>query len=114
MLFIEKLRLYTQVVPGFRIKQDSKNPYMVIFMSENSNIIHDLPYLKFKRQDLRYAVQPYMKRPLTYLNSKLRKFFKSNGFFAYSSKQQIVVPVNILYDLSYYQAVVQMKYKFKT
>ena len=114
MLFIDKLRLYTQTVTGFRIRQDPKDPHMVIYMSENSDIIHDLPYLKFKRSDLRYSVQPYMKRPLTYLTSKLRKFFKSNGYFAYSSKQQIPIPVNILYDISYYQRIVHEKYRFKT
>ncbi len=102
---------YTHVVNGIRFPQNNKNPFALIYFSENSNFINDYPKLNLKRIDTRLVILPTTKIPRTLLTSELRQYYKKLGLLPYAMKQKIPQNQNIIIDLTQYFHAIDQVYK---
>jgi len=90
---------------------DAKQPYVLIYLPENSMFVDDYPMLGFKKIDFRRAVVPMTKIPRTRMTADVKRIFKGHGLFAYSSTMKLPERQNLLYDLSYYIRAIDETYK---
>lgn len=95
----DNLRLYTQKVN--RLVFPSDKNYMIIYFSENSDLISDYPKLNIRRKDFRHVVVPNTRIPRTYLTPEIKKVYTSYGLRPFSTNQK---PPNqsFIFDISNY------------
>jgi len=112
MIQFKVWKQYTHLVnDGVRFPQNNKNPFVLIYFSENSNFIIDYPKLNLKRIDARIVTLPTTKIPKTLLSSELIRFYKKLKLIPYKMTQKIPQGQNIIVDLSQYFRAIDHVYK---
>jgi DNA-directed RNA polymerase beta subunit len=110
-LRFDQIPQYTRVLKKVLFQQNPKNPYLLVYFSENSLLIEDLPKLNLRRMDIRHVVVPKTKIPITLLTGPLRKIYKSIGLLPYSTVTVYPKDKNLFFDLSLYERKVDEIYK---
>ena len=111
MIQFKTWRQYTHVVDGVRFPQNAKEPYLLVYFSENSNFINDYPKLNLRRIDARLVATPVTTIPRTRLTADFRKMYKALGLVPYSLQQKVPQNQNVIIDLSQYTNAIDMVYK---
>ena len=114
MIQFKSWRQYTHVVDGVRFPQNVKEPYLLIYFSENSNFINDYPKLNLKRPDFRIVASPITKIPRTRMTAEFRKMYRTLGLMPYTMQQKLPQGKNIIVDLSQYTNAIDIVYKPNT
>lgn len=111
MIQFKTWRQYTHVVDGVRFPLNQKNPFVLVYFSENSLFFEDYPKLNIRRVDARLVVVPTTKIPRSYLTPDLRKKYLSFNLLGYTDKQKIPHGLNVFVDLTPYVRLVEKMYK---
>ena len=109
----KSFRLYTQIASSIRFPQNPKNPFLILYFSENSTFLEDYKKLGFRLIDLKVVVIPITMVPRTRLLSDTRKLYKKLGIYAYNSTMKVPEGKNIVFDLSNYFKSIDSVYKPK-
>lgn len=110
MIQFKSLRQYTHIVNGIRFPQNPKNPFLLIYFSENSTFLDDYEKLNLKLIDFKIVAIPRTQIPRTFLNTKLKKLYKEKGLLAYPLQTKLPFNKNIIIDLSPYLISVDATY----
>jgi DNA-directed RNA polymerase beta subunit len=94
-----------------RFPPNVKEPFLLIYFSENSNFINDYPKLNIKRVDVRIVATPITKIPRTRMTSEFRNMYKALGLIPYTMQQKIPSGKNVILDLSQYTNAIDIVYK---
>ena len=79
MLPFKILRQYTQVVDSIKFQLDPANPFLMIYLGENTSFLDDYTKLNIRKIDFRHIVVPLTKIPYSRLTGDLMKQYnKSN------------------------------------
>ena len=111
MIQFKSWRQYTHVVDGVRFPQNPKEPFLLIYFSENSNLLDDLPKLNLRKIDYRVVSVPMTTVPRTRLTPDLVRAYRSMNLIPYSIKQKVPPGKNIILDLSLYTNAIDVMYK---
>ena len=111
MIQFKSWRQYTHVVDGVRFPQNSTEPFLFIYFSENSNFITDYSKLNLRRVDFRTVMIPLTAVPRTRLTPNLIKAYRMLKLIPLSLKQKPPQGQNIILDLSQYLNAVDHLYK---
>lgn len=111
MIQFKSWRQYTHVTDGVRFPQNVKEPFLLVYFSENSNLIEDYTKLNLKQMDFRIVAVPLTKIPRTRITPDLRKLYKSVGLISYSLQQKIPAGRNVILDLSQYVNALDLVFK---
>ena len=111
MIQYKSLVQYTRDVNGVRFPQDLNQPHLLVYFSENSSFIADYRKLNIRRPDLRHAVIPVTRMPITRLTPDLRNQYKQLQMLVYNSNMKYPTNKNILYDTTYYTQTVDKIYE---
>jgi len=112
MIQFSKFKQYIQITDGVRFPQNSKKPFLLVYLSENSTFLTDYPKLNIRRTDVKNVIMPTTKMPRTKLLPEQRKMFKKYGLFSYTTSQKYPKG-NIVFDLSNYLYVMDNTYNPK-
>jgi len=113
MIKFNLLKQFTHLVNGIRYPQSNKNPFLIVYFSENSNLVDDYSKLNMLRVDAKKVIIPKTKIPFSFISPELKKTYKTHGLLATSSNQSIPQGQNLLYDLSPFLKVLDDTYKLK-
>ncbi len=111
MIQFKSLVQYTRVVDGIRFPQNNKEPFLLVYFSENSNLIEDYPKLNLRLVDLKHVVVPLTKIPRTRMTPAFKKIYQQYKLLPYASNMAFPKNRNILYDLSNYLNAIDVMYK---
>lgn len=111
MIQFRNWRQYTHIVDAVRFPQNAKEPYLLVYFSENSNFINDYPKLNLRRLDARVVVTPVTTIPRTRLTADLRKIYRAYGLIPYSMQQKVPSNQNVIIDASQYTNAIDQMYK---
>ena len=111
MIQFSALRQYTHVVDGVRFPQNTKEPFLLIYFSENSNLLDDLPKLNLRKIDYRIVSVPTTTVPRTRLTPDLVRAYRSLNLIPHSAKQKVPPGKNVILDLSLYTNAIDVMYK---
>jgi DNA-directed RNA polymerase beta subunit len=110
MIAFKNLRQYTHVVDGLRFPQDPKNPFLLVYFSENSNFLIDYPRLNLRLIDFRLVAVPITRIPRTRLTPDLRKLYTNFKLIPYSAQMKFPEGRNLILDLSQYPSAIDAAY----
>lgn len=110
MIAFKNLRQYTHVVDGIRFPQDPKNPFLLVYFSENSNFLIDYPRLNLRLIDFRLVALPMTRIPRTRLTPELRKSYTNFKLIPYSVQMKFPEGRNLILDLSQYPSAIDAAY----
>lgn len=110
MIQFKSWRQYTHVVDSVRFPQNVKEPFLLVYFSENSNFINDYSKLNLRRIDARIVAMPVTTVPRTRLTSEYRKLYRSLGLIPYTLQQKVPQNQNIIIDLSQYTNAIDSVY----
>ena len=113
MIQFKALKPFTHLVNGIRFPQSNKNPFLIVYLSENSNLVDDYSKMNMMRVDAKKVIIPKTKIPFSFISPELKKTYKTHGLLASSSNQAIPSGQNLLYDLSPFLKVLDDSYKLK-
>lgn len=105
---------YTRLVRKILFKQQLKTPYLIVYFSENSDLVTDYPKLGFRIQDVRHVVVPRTRVPITRLDPKQRALYKSLKLLSFDVNMVYPKTKNIFFDLSLYLTAIENMYKPST
>ena len=105
---------YTRLVKKIMFKQELKTPYLIVYFSENSDLVTDYPKLGFRIQDVRNVVVPRTRVPITRLDAKQRALYKSIKLLSFDVNMVYPKTKNIFFDLSLYLNAIEDMYKPNT
>jgi len=111
MIQFKSWRQYTHLVDAVRFPQNVKEPFLLVYFSENSNFINDYPKLNIKRMDVRIVATPITRIPRTRMTADFRKMYKLLGLIPYTMQQKIPTGKNVIIDLSQYTNAIDLVYK---
>ncbi|RLF57766.1 MAG: hypothetical protein DRN27_07100 [Thermoplasmata archaeon] len=111
MIQFKSWKQYTHVTDGVRFPQNPKEPYLIIYFSENSNFITDYLKLNLKRVDFRIVASPVTQVPRTRMTAQFVKMYKALGLIPYTMQQNIPQGKNVIVDLSQYTNAIDTVYK---
>ena len=111
MIQFKVWRQYTHIVDGVRFPPNMKEPFILVYMAENSLLTDDYPHLNIRKQDVKTVVVPMTKIPRTLLTGDLRKLYRGMGLLPYTIKQKIPTGKNAFVDLSPYLRAIQTTFK---
>ncbi len=114
MIQFKSWRQYTHMVDGVRFPQNTKEPFLMVYFSENSTFLNDYPRMNLKRIDFRLVVLPTTKIPRTRLTSDLRKLYRNYGLIPYPMQQKVPANKNVIVDVSEYLRAIDRMYKPST
>jgi DNA-directed RNA polymerase beta subunit len=114
MIQYKSLVQYTRVVDGVRFPPNINEPYLLVYFSENSWFVQDYSKLNIRRQDVRHAVIPVTKMPVTRLTPDLRNSYKQLKILPYQSNMKIPESKNLFVDTSLYTQTIDEIYKPNT
>ncbi len=114
MIQFKSWRQYTHVVDAVRFPQDTKEPFLLVYFSENSNFVNDYPKLNLKKIDARIVAVPVTKIPRTRMTAEFRKIYRSLGLVPYTMQQKVPANKNVIVDLSQYTNAIDLVYKPST
>lgn len=107
----DQIPQYTRMVKKVFFPMDQAEPFLLVYISENSSLIEDFPKLNIRRYDVRHVVVPKTRVPMTILNEPLRKIYKSIGLLSYSTVMVFPKDRNIFFDLTPYFKKVDAVYR---
>jgi len=110
MIKFELLPQYTRLVPAIRFTQSTKNPYLLVYFSENSTLFNDYYKLAIRKQDVRHVVIPKTRVPVTRLDPQSRDLYKSLKLLPFSVNMAYPKDKNIFFDLSLYLTAIENAY----
>jgi len=110
-LKFEQIPQYTRLVKKVFFPQNAKNPFLLVYTSENSSLIEDFPKLNLRRLDIRHVVVPRTRIPFTMLNQPLKKIYKDLGLISFSANLIFPKDKNLFYDLTPYLNKVDSTFK---
>ena len=110
----ETIKQYTMQVDGIRFMPNPKEPFLIVYFSENSTLLDDYPRLNIRPIDVRVVTVPVTKVPRTRLLPDVRKMFRKYKLYAYSTLQPIPPGRSFFYDVSQYVRAIDTTYKPKT
>jgi len=113
MIQFKSLKLFTNLVSGIRFPQNTKNPFLIIYFSENSSFVEDYPKLNLLRVDAKKVIIPKTQIPFSFITPELKSTYKAHGLLALSSTQALPQGQNIIYDISPYLKTLENSYKLK-
>lgn len=111
MIQFKSFRQYTHVVNGIRFPQNIKEPFLLVYFSENSTLSTDYPKLGIRPIDSKIVVVPVTKVPRTWLQPDTKKLFKTYGLYAYTTRQKTPVGKNLFFDITQYLGAIDQSYK---
>jgi DNA-directed RNA polymerase beta subunit len=111
MIQFKAWRQYTHVADGIRFPQNVKEPFLLIYFSENSNFINDYPKLNLRKLDARIVAVPITKIPRTRMTAEFRKLYRNLGLIPYVMQQKVPAGKNVIVDLSQYTNAIDLIYK---
>jgi DNA-directed RNA polymerase beta subunit len=111
MIQFKNFRQYTHMVDSIRFPQNPKEPFVLIYFSENSNFIEDYNKLNLKRIDFRNVLVPMTSVPRTRLTPELVRLYKSLKLIPQPINQKPPVGRNIIIDISQYTNAIDNMYK---
>lgn len=111
MIQFKSLVQYTRVVDGIRFPQSNKEPFLLVYFSENSSLIEDYPKMNLRLVDLKHVVVPLTKIPRTRMTPAFKKIYKQYKLLPYASNMAFPKNRNLLYDLSNYLNAIDIMYK---
>jgi DNA-directed RNA polymerase beta subunit len=111
MIQFQNWRQYTHVVDGVRFKQNPKEPFLLIYFPENTNLIEEYPKLNIRKVDYRIVSVPVTTVPRTKLTPDLIKAYRGSNLIPYSIRQKVPPGKNIILDLSQYVNAIDVMYK---
>jgi DNA-directed RNA polymerase beta subunit len=111
MIKFSALRQYTQVVNGVMYGQNVKEPFLIIYFPENTNLINDFSIMNIRQVDFRIVTVPLTTVPRTRLTPDLVKAYRGVRLIPYSLNQKIPTGKNVILDLSQYVNSIDMMYK---
>ncbi len=105
---------YTNLVKKIKFKgKTSKDTFVILYFSENSNFLDDYNKLGILKFDVRNIFIPKSKRPRFFVTGEIKKLYKKLGLIVYSTGQSIPKNKNIFVDLSQYLNLIDTKFKPK-
>ena len=107
----DQLPQYTRIVKKVLFPQNVKNPYLLVYFSENSTLMDDKLKLNLRPYDVRHVVVPKTTVPVTLLTGPMRKVYKSLGLYSYSSIMRFPRDKNLFFDLTPYVSKIDEIYK---
>ena len=90
MIQFKVWRQYTHIVDGVRFPPNMKDPYLLVYMAENSLLTDDYPHLNIRKQDVKTVVVPMTKIPRTLLTADLRKAYRGMGLFKTTIQRDLI------------------------
>ena len=106
----EQIPQYTRAVKKVFFPISPNEPYLLVYISENSSLLEDYGRLNMRRIDVRHVVVPKTRIPVTILNEPLRKLYKSVGLISYSTVMVYPKDKNMFFDLTPYLKKVDAMY----
>lgn len=100
MIQFKSLRQYTHFVDGIRYPINLKEPFLLIYLPENTNLIEEYGKMNIRLIDYRIVSVPITTIPRTRMTPDLIKLYKSLGLLPYSIKQKVPLGKNVILDLS--------------
>jgi len=100
MIQFKSLKQYTHIVDGVRYPIDPKNPFALVYLSENSNLLDDYMRLNIRITDVRQVVVPLTTVPRTRLTPDLRTAYRRYKLLPIADNQKVQSGQNAIYDLS--------------
>ncbi len=113
MIQFKALKLYSHLVPGIRFPQNKKNPFIIVYFSENSTLLNDYPNLNIIRPDVRKVIIPKTTIPFSYITPEVKTSYKTHGLQAFGSNVAIPKGQNLFYDISLFLETLETAYKSK-
>ena len=107
----DQIPQYTRIVKKVFFPQRPQEPYLLVYVSENSSLLEDYQRLNLRRVDVRHVVVPKTRVPVTILNEPLRKLYKSHGLLSYSTIMVYPKDKNLFFDVTPYLKKVDAVYK---
>jgi len=114
MIQFKSLKQYTHLVDGIRFPKNRNEPFLLVYMSENSTLLDDYTKLNLRRTDMRFVMVPLTKIPISRMTAELKKLYKTQGLYAYSTSQKVPEGQNLIYDLSNFLKTMDTTYNVKT
>ena len=111
MIQFKSWRQYTQLVNGVRFPQKPSEPFVLIYFSENSNLIEDYQKLNLRLTDAKIVVVPTTTVPRTRLTADLQKAYRGLGLIPYMMNQTFPKGKNVIIDMSQYTNAIDLMYK---
>lgn len=102
MIQFKNWRQYTHVVDGVKFQQNPKEPILLIYFPENTNLFDEYVKLNIRKVDFRVVSVPLTTVPRTKLTPDLVRAYRSMNLIPYSSKQKVPPGRNVILDLSQY------------
>jgi DNA-directed RNA polymerase beta subunit len=110
MIQFKNLRQYTHVVNAIRWLF-KKNPYILVFFSENTTLLECYEKLNILKIDVRNVIIPRTKIPVTFLTTKLKTAYRSLKIYPFQHNQKPPAKRSLLYDTSIYTSTIDELYK---
>ena len=114
MIKFDLLRQYTHKTAAVKFPVNKDKPFFILYFSENSTFLEDLPFLNLRRMDIKTVVIPQTGMPRTKLLPEDKKNFRKHGWFAYSSNDKLPSGQNVIFDISKYLQEIEKKFNPKT
>lgn len=111
MIQFKTWRQYTHAVNGVRFPVDNKEPFLLIYLSENSNFIEDYNSLNLRLIDFRFVSVPITTVPRTRLTPDLVRAYRALKLIPYAINQKVPPGKNVVLDLSQYTNAIDVMYK---
>ena len=110
MIQFDRLPQYTRLVKAIRFPQSPKNPFLLVYFSENSTLIKDYNKLGIRKLDVRHVVIPKTRVPVTRLEPQSRDLYKSLKLMPFAVNMAYPKDKNIFFDLSLYLTAIENAY----
>jgi len=111
MIQFKSWRQYTHVVNGVRFPINTKEPFLLIYFPENTNLIEEYSKMNIMKVDFRVVSVPMTTIPRTRLTPDLVRLYRSLNLIPYSIRQKVPAGKNAILDLSQYVNAIDVMYK---
>ncbi len=111
MIQFDRIPQYIRLVPAIRFPQSPKNPFLLVYFSENSTLINDYSKLGIRKIDVRHVVIPKTRVPVTRLDTQSKALYKSLKLLPFSVNMVYPKDKNIFFDLSLYLTAIENAYQ---
>jgi len=109
MISFDNAKLH-KIYNGFRFYLNPKNPYFIIYLSENSSFLQDYSKLHLSRIDIKNVVMPVTKIPRSFPSSSDKQIYKKHKLYLHNL-DRMPSGKNIIMDLSKYTYLIDSMYK---
>jgi DNA-directed RNA polymerase beta subunit len=111
MIQFKNWRQYTHVVNGVIFPINVKEPFLLIYFPENTNLLEEYNKMNIRKTDFRIVSIPLTTIPRTRLTPELVRAYRSINLIPYSIRQKVPAGRNVILDLSQYVNAIDVMYK---